>query len=116
MDDIVKADEKAEKRIKVLSIHHPEPSFPPEGAIDPVAWLNYHNCLNNYIEDLQLKPIFADLIYIKNLVAKYPFNDNKFIIKEYKASLGIIIDNNKSEKLKKQKQGNIIETHFMQKI
>ncbi|CAG8842917.1 26724_t:CDS:1, partial [Gigaspora margarita] len=112
MDD-VEADEKVEKvedwkkkyceRIKVPSIHHPEPSFPPEGAIDPVAWLNYRNDLNNYIEDLQLKPIFTDLIYIKNLLAKYPFNDDKFITKEYKASLGIIINNNESEKTKKTK-------------
>ncbi|CAG8844654.1 30482_t:CDS:2, partial [Gigaspora margarita] len=67
MDDVVEADEKAEKvedwkkkyceRIKIPSIHYPEPSFPLEGAIDP----------------------------------------------EYKASLGIIIDNNESEKTKKTK-------------
>ncbi|CAG8848426.1 17596_t:CDS:2, partial [Gigaspora margarita] len=91
------------ERIKVPSIHHSEPSFPPEGAIDLVAWLNYRNNLINYIEDLQLKPIFANLIYIKNLLAKYPLNDDKFITKEYKASLEIIINNNESEKVKKTK-------------
>ncbi|CAG8851451.1 45917_t:CDS:2, partial [Gigaspora margarita] len=115
MDDVVEADEKVEKRIKVLSIHYPEPSFPPEGAIDPVAWLNYCNCLNNYIEDFQLKPIFANLIYIKNLVAKYLFNDDKFITKEYKASLGIIINNNKSEKTKKTKTRQRYQNSFYTK-
>ncbi|CAG8857167.1 27536_t:CDS:2, partial [Gigaspora margarita] len=100
------------ERIKVPSIHHSEPSFPPEGAIDPVAWLNYRNNLINYIEDLQLKPIFADLIYIKNLLAKYPFNDDKFITKEYKASLGIIINNNKSEKVIRTIEKNDVREEF----
>ncbi|CAG8455742.1 15464_t:CDS:1 [Dentiscutata heterogama] len=108
MDDVV--EEKVEdwkkkyyERIKVPSVHHPEPSFPPKGTIDPVVWLNYRNGLNKYIEDLQLKPIFADLVYIKNLLAKYPYDDDKFIIKQYKASLGIITNSDESDKAKKTK-------------
>ncbi|CAG8842695.1 37305_t:CDS:1, partial [Gigaspora margarita] len=85
------------------SINHPESSFPLAGTINPVAWLNYRNDLNNYIEDLQLNPIFANLIYIQNLLAKYPSYDDKFITKEYKASLGIIINDNESDKSKKTK-------------
>ncbi|CAG8508854.1 25841_t:CDS:1 [Gigaspora rosea] len=98
-----KIGKKYYERIKVPSIHQPEPIFPLEGTINPVTWFNYRNELNNYIEDFQLKPIFADLIYIKNLIAKYPFNDDKFIAKEYKQSLGIIINNGEPDNVKNSK-------------
>ncbi|CAG8500377.1 42842_t:CDS:1 [Gigaspora margarita] len=112
MNDIeVTVEEKLEEdwkskfyeRIKVPSVRQSDPPFPPNGSIDPVEWLNYRQNLSNYIDTIKLKPIFGDLTYIDNLVSKYPYNEDKFIIKQFKASLGITTNDDESEKEKKTK-------------
>ncbi|CAG8781167.1 15368_t:CDS:1, partial [Racocetra fulgida] len=74
------------ERIRSPAGHYEiKPTVPD--SVDPVKWKNYQKELFNFLEYMNLVPVFSELILINKLLEDFPNKSNQKIIDEYKKTV-----------------------------
>ncbi|KAF0518625.1 hypothetical protein F8M41_016795 [Gigaspora margarita] len=74
------------ERIRSPAEHYEiKPTMPD--SLDPEKWNNYREELSNFLEYMNLTPIYSELALIDNILNKFPSESDQKIIDEYKKTV-----------------------------
>ncbi|RIB07045.1 hypothetical protein C2G38_2046342 [Gigaspora rosea] len=74
------------KWIRSLADHYEiKPTVPD--SLDPEKWADYRENLSNFLEYMNLEPIYSELVLIDKLLIDFPEESDQKIIEEYKKTV-----------------------------
>ncbi|CAG8546214.1 15083_t:CDS:1, partial [Gigaspora margarita] len=56
-------------------------------SLEPKKWINYREDLSNFLEYMNLEPIYSELVLINKLLEDFPNESDQKIIEEYKKTV-----------------------------
>ncbi|CAG8460872.1 18252_t:CDS:1 [Cetraspora pellucida] len=102
------------KRIRSPADHYEKKPTVPD-SLDPEKWKNYREDLSNFLEYMNLEPIYSELVLIDKLLKDFPNDSDQKIIEEYKKTVQDKNRPNTKHSRKKDSQKDKTDSFYQRK-